>query len=180
MGPCRAGGAHHWLVDSLPVRGVYHAVCRKCEEQRTFPAVVEITEEEGLMPQKKKGKITGRMFEHPELMEQRSREYEEKKTDFIDLYLRLGSYYQAARAAGIPVTSMRQLVERWEKDGSIQARRDELAEKQSPASPEEITGDIIGLSRETDGLIMAVSIAPALMERIHLGRVKIEYFSGNE
>ena len=29
--------AHHWLIDTLPIRGRYHAICRNCGEQRDFP-----------------------------------------------------------------------------------------------------------------------------------------------
>ena len=29
--------AHHWLVDSLPARGSYHATCRICGEEKNFP-----------------------------------------------------------------------------------------------------------------------------------------------
>jgi len=29
--------AHHWLIDAIPIRGLYHAICKNCGEQRDFP-----------------------------------------------------------------------------------------------------------------------------------------------
>jgi hypothetical protein len=29
--------AHHWIIDSLPKRGSYHATCKVCGEERDFP-----------------------------------------------------------------------------------------------------------------------------------------------
>jgi hypothetical protein len=29
--------AHHWLIDAVPIRGRYHAICRNCGEQKNFP-----------------------------------------------------------------------------------------------------------------------------------------------
>jgi hypothetical protein len=28
--------AHHWLIDALPIRGWYHAICKNCGEQKDF------------------------------------------------------------------------------------------------------------------------------------------------
>jgi hypothetical protein len=28
---------HHWLIDSLPMNGAYHAICKKCGAEREFP-----------------------------------------------------------------------------------------------------------------------------------------------
>jgi hypothetical protein len=35
METCTA--AHHWLIDALPVGGLYHATCRNCGEVKDFP-----------------------------------------------------------------------------------------------------------------------------------------------
>mgnify|MGYP001767967024 CR=1 FL=1 len=35
MRPCAL--AHHWIVDTLPKRGSYHATCKVCGEERDFP-----------------------------------------------------------------------------------------------------------------------------------------------
>ncbi|MDM8000485.1 MAG: hypothetical protein QUS33_10925 [Dehalococcoidia bacterium] len=29
--------AHHWIIDALPTRGAYHAICKICGEERDFP-----------------------------------------------------------------------------------------------------------------------------------------------
>ncbi len=29
--------AHHWLIDTLPTAGSYHAKCRKCGAKKVFP-----------------------------------------------------------------------------------------------------------------------------------------------
>ncbi len=29
--------AHHWLIDTLPTAGSYHATCRKCGAEKVFP-----------------------------------------------------------------------------------------------------------------------------------------------
>lgn len=29
--------AHHWLIDTHPTRGSYHATCKNCGEEKEFP-----------------------------------------------------------------------------------------------------------------------------------------------
>ena len=29
--------AHHWMIDTLPKNGLYHAMCKKCGAEKDFP-----------------------------------------------------------------------------------------------------------------------------------------------
>ncbi len=29
--------AHYWLIDAVPIRGLYHATCKNCGERKDFP-----------------------------------------------------------------------------------------------------------------------------------------------
>jgi hypothetical protein len=35
MDPCAT--AHHWLIETRPAGGSYHATCKVCGEERDFP-----------------------------------------------------------------------------------------------------------------------------------------------
>ncbi len=38
LDPCVV--AHHWIVETRPTRGSYHATCKVCGQEREFPQVV--------------------------------------------------------------------------------------------------------------------------------------------
>ncbi len=205
-GQCPDGTPHHWVIETCPRqedRGLHilHGRCKKCLKEAVFPSFSDETynpleetripvpkaRREAQMPKKDEKKRKGWNFssaEQRKLAKQKHLEYESRKDELINIYLDNDeSWYKGSKAAGIPHTSFKQLIERWRKKGYVERIR---AQRKKVAKTEDLKyttpflrGKIASIIADTERISLEIVLVGESLypQDVHLGSVELRYIS---
>lgn len=194
---CPDGQPHVWKCPTYPddTSGLYPSECSRCHQKKDFTSKISDVaynsgpqhglngkpdkhqHKPGNKTKPKKNNPPGKNprrkshgFPDRDVMKAREQEYLSRKSEIIVTYLAKGSAYGTAKKLGIPESSLRQLLKRWNEDI-------EEARKQQNAPPGTFfsRGEVVGLN--SNGQYVYASIKIDNMEskkgNLRLGLVEI-------
>lgn len=129
---------------------------------------------------KQKGTKRGWNFRNPAAMKDKEAEFEKRKSEIIEAYLREGSYYKAAQVLKIHRSSLRQIIVRWEKSGDVEKVRRKLMNTESSCACRDIShihGEMVSLDKSDERVKATVTFSQKDLVFLRLGRIELRFVS---
>lgn len=136
-----------------------------------------VKEDDKNKAKKKKQKVaskTGSNFKNPAALRAKEKENIQRKFEIIETYLRVGSYYRAAKALDMKRNTLRQLIIKWEESGDVDIVRRRMKGLGNIAA---ILGEMVSLDKSDERVKATVTFEQKDLGYLRLGVVEMRFIS---